>query len=189
MAIDPKTIEEMFKDRREFFQALGECINEWAYIERQIYDLFVAALKTDRALAGSIFWSMPSISMRLSYTRALVDLCLRIEPLKPGEHKTQTEIESKSLFSEIVELLKFRNIIAHQPRASTTERPITIQIDKGVVDSGGKTITIIHPNHEDPKQQFDPIKTETMKEHHSSLLVLAARISLFSNVFGKERLK
>lgn len=178
---DPHTI------RARFFEALGSCINEWAYVEQSVFLLFQSALKTDQDLAAAIFWSFPSISMRMSYTRTVVDLCLRPKTTKALGPLTRVEKEFKSICSDFTKLLEFRNDIAHQPRASTTKRSVVMQMGKGIVDDGGGFDMIIYPNERDTKKKFEPIRTEHMEQNLETVKALNKRLEIFRQDFEKER--
>jgi hypothetical protein len=145
--------------RKLFYASLGECITAWAAIERTLFDIFHVALydylkKSTKKKAALLFWEMPSFHARLSFTSMLVEHCL-----KTGDgSNTEAQKHWKRLNKDLVELHKFRNILAHQP---TAEDEIILAADEDDADAIIWVEEMIIPNKLHQKKSSNRLSIQT----------------------------
>jgi hypothetical protein len=92
-----------------FLRAVGLCITQWAFVDRQFFRLFRFGIgaRTDRA--AIVYYEQHTISRRLNQ----VDRLLKSAFGDAGE--TKFPEEWRKLKHRTDELLPTRNVIAHQP--------------------------------------------------------------------------
>jgi hypothetical protein len=100
-----------------FFTALGLCITDWAYFERELFRLCDFALGADRKRASIVFYRTPNIESRISLTDDLV----KSQAFAKADAGQWTTIRN-----DVRKLLEFRNHIAHQPVTYGGSKPMRI---------------------------------------------------------------
>jgi hypothetical protein len=98
--------EEYEGAEREFLQALGLCVSQWAFVDRQLFRLFRFCLQTATHRAAVVYYSQRTLGQ---HVRA-VDQLLK-ESLTPTHYET----DWRPLRGRFEELIAVRNIFAHQP--------------------------------------------------------------------------
>lgn len=182
------TLAEIRQEEDRFYALMGRCITIWASIEARLYHLFTTALDSPSELTGILFWSFPSFSMRLSYTSALVNECLSAREIaRSQKHLTEKQKLWSDLSTKLKKEYDFRNRLAHQhvPKnriemekdENGEERHLII---KAVTDR-------IIPNPYDPKQNFEPIVSEEIRERISAAQSLDFSLKHFTAMFPSWR--
>jgi hypothetical protein len=93
-------------DKDPFLRVVGECVSLWANLDRGLFDLTKAALKTDDLRTAIVFYSWSNISNHLS----LVDRLM-----KNFLSEINLENDWRPLHKKIRLHLDTRSIYAHQP--------------------------------------------------------------------------
>jgi hypothetical protein len=115
MANDPKppvivklhpSREEYEKAETSFFYALGNCVNRWAFVDRQLYRLCRFGLDLNSRQTAIIYYRDAAFNRRLQ----LVDTSLR--SILP---KAQVVTEWQPLNKRAFDLARTRNIFVHHP--------------------------------------------------------------------------
>jgi hypothetical protein len=94
------------RDLDTFYSLVGDCISQWAFVDRGLFNLCKTALGTDSTRAAIVFYSSPSVANHLS----LVDKLMKYELSGDGFKN-----KWKPLHKLIERHLNTRSIIAHQP--------------------------------------------------------------------------
>jgi hypothetical protein len=132
MAEDPKppvTIkafpppEDVEEAEKRFLHALGLCVSQWAFVDRQLFRLFRLGLQAATHRAAVIYYSQRTLSQRLQF----VDRLMR-QNLSPDDYKSNW----KPLLKRFDELVPVRNIFVHHP----TRRLHTARDGKPVYEYG-----------------------------------------------------
>jgi hypothetical protein len=94
------------KIKKEFFAALGYAINRWAYIERDLFEIFRVLLNTrSDAKAAYLFYKSKTISDHFTMTNVIVKLSINTARLRKW-NKIEKAFNA---------LIPFRNRLAHDP--------------------------------------------------------------------------
>jgi hypothetical protein len=94
------------KEMIEFFYWLGNCVNRWAYVDRQLFHICRFALKVDDRQASLFYYKDRSFDNRVRFVEEAVRIL--IDPPIFG-HFWQP------LRKKMKDLVATRNIIAHHP--------------------------------------------------------------------------
>jgi len=164
--------EEYIAGENAFLCAVGVCITQWAFIDRQLFRLFRRGIGAATFRAAIVYYDQHTISQRLRQVDGLLK-----ELFEPEEHN---ELRSwwDELHKRISDLLPTRNIIAHQPvrRLGTLE--------------GGKPV-YIYGIHIEPYQRYlkktykgmkgkDMLRTEDLNTHAEEAAELHAELASFA---------
>jgi hypothetical protein len=104
------TAKKAHDDAKAFFSTIGQCITAWAFVDRQIYKLFVRLLRINPALAAVLYYQWRTLDNRLNVVDKLV------------KHSVPESVFLKQwrpIKNAIDDLLEVRAIIAHQPPLRT----------------------------------------------------------------------
>lgn len=102
--------EEYEEAEKSFLAAIGLCVNQWSFVDRQLFRLFNLGLKTTRTRAAAVYYRRNSIDQRLTLLKNILEYVLSEDQIK----KLWKPIES-----EFERLVPTRNIIAHHPAKRT----------------------------------------------------------------------
>jgi len=110
------------KEAKEFYFALGCCVNAWAFVDRQLYSLAQFSLKMSDKQTSFFFYQNRAFNQRLHF----VDSALRMAISKEQFDTLWTPAHDRSK-----ELSNTRNILAHHPAkrtamASRDDKPLYI---------------------------------------------------------------
>lgn len=98
----------------EFHQLMGQAIANWAEAEAFLFKIFRAALGVSSQRAAIIFSHARQIEARRQLTDAILATRLPPRPQNGGTEDPDTR-QWRELSKTIQELLRTRNMIAHQP--------------------------------------------------------------------------
>jgi hypothetical protein len=101
--------EEYVEAETAFLRAVGLCITQWAFVDRQLFRLFRFGIGAPTHRAAIVYYGQQSLGRRLNQ----VDDLLRSAFEHPDNEKILEEWQR--LKGGMNELLPLRNIIAHQP--------------------------------------------------------------------------
>jgi hypothetical protein len=104
---------------REFYQRVGQCITEWANVERQLFRLCSFALGTGPERAAIIYYRTPTLDSRLDLVAELIRTKLPRRIKADGGHDHPLVTEWTTIIKYVKALLQTRNFIAHQPHKET----------------------------------------------------------------------
>jgi hypothetical protein len=129
-------------------------------------------LGADAQMAALLFWKIPSLSNRLTYTSMLV-----AGYIQSVDHTRVSHDDWKKLARRISELSSFRNNLAHQPATETSIIPAEDEVDglMMIIPEGQ-----ILPNSLDPhKKDFKPIKIDDLEAHKKDVADIRKRLDDF----------
>ena len=98
--------EEYREAESEFLRALGLCVSQWAFVDRQLFRLFTLGLQAATHRAALIYYTPKTLSQRVQFVDKLLE-----QNLPPEQYKT----EWKPLFDKHDDLIPVRNIFVHHP--------------------------------------------------------------------------
>lgn len=98
--------EEYEAAEQEFLAAIGLCITQWAFVDRQFYRLFNFGLESKRSRSAAIYYRQNSLNQRLTLTSNVLQ-----EALTEADFKELW----KPLYTACEKLIPTRNIIVHHP--------------------------------------------------------------------------
>jgi hypothetical protein len=101
--------EEYVEAETAFLRAVGLCITQWAFVDRQLFRLFRFGIDAPTHRAAIVYYGQQSIGRRLNQ----VDELLK-SAFEHPDNKIFLE-EWQYLKGRMNELLPLRNIVAHQP--------------------------------------------------------------------------
>jgi hypothetical protein len=163
----------------QFFFHLGFAINRWAYIERDLYEIFRYALATDdEAKAAYLFHRAFGIKEHFKMTDNLIARSLSAENL----------ITWEKIKTDLLALIDFRNRLAHEP---------SISIVSAAMDADEESLKRIPPPawelHEarskvlgkKKSKSAPPVTTKDIIGHIESVMKLEEAISQFRSSLPK----
>lgn len=102
--------EEYDAAETEFLEAIGLCVTQWAFVDRQLFRLFNFGLEAKRSRSAAIYYRQNSLDQRLKLTTNILQHAL-----------TDLEFKKswKPLLAEFEKLIPTRNIIVHHPAKRT----------------------------------------------------------------------
>jgi hypothetical protein len=103
--------DEYHEAEVKFFYSLGTCVSRWAFVDRQLFRLFLFALKTDALRSAILYYKQKTLHQRIQY----VDDLLEHTTAKEDFEKIWRPLRNR-LFND---LLPTRNIFVHHPPART----------------------------------------------------------------------
>ena len=87
-------------------RALGLCVSQWAFVDRQLFRLFRLGLQAATHRAALIYYTPKTLSQRLQFVDQLLEQNL------PA---AQCEADWKPLAKKLDDLIPVRNIFVHHP--------------------------------------------------------------------------
>lgn len=102
--------EEYEPAERQFLEAIGLCVTQWAFVDRQLFRLFNFGLGSKRSRSAAIYYRQNSLDQRLKLVTNVFEHALSDEQNKTLWNPTVKAIEK---------LIPTRNIIAHHPAKRT----------------------------------------------------------------------
>jgi hypothetical protein len=102
-----------------FYQLIGKCIKEWAYIENELFHLCEFSLGSGEKQAAVVFYRTPTIGSRLTLVSELLLAKLPQKSRKNGGHDDPLVSGWAKLEKAIGALLPTRNLLAHSPVTPT----------------------------------------------------------------------
>ena len=164
--------EEYLEAETAFLRAVGLCITQWAFVDRQLFHLFRFGIDASTHRAAIVYYGQQSLGRRLS----LVDELLKSAFEHPDD-KTLLD-EWQRLKGRMNELLPLRNIIAHQPvrRLGTSD---------------GKKAVYLYGIYLEPYQRFlkknakgwrgkDAFETDDLIKHSIEVVTLEDDLKVFT---------
>jgi hypothetical protein len=116
--------DEYIEAETAFLRAVGLCITQWAFIDRQLFRLFKQGVGAPTQRAAIVYYDQYSISTHLRQVDEL------LERLLEGDDHKELRKWWKEIREKLYDLLPTRNVIAHQPvrRVGTSDgkRPVYI---------------------------------------------------------------
>jgi len=115
MADEPKlpVIIKAFPKRKEyrhaeerFLRALGLCVSQWAFVDRQLFRLFRLMLGAATHRAAVIYYTPKTLAQRVQFVDKLFE-----QNLSPDQYKDNW----KPLLKKLDTLIPVRNIFVHHP--------------------------------------------------------------------------
>ena len=101
--------EEYVEAETAFLRAVGLCITQWAFVDRQLFRIFRFGIGASTHRAAIVYYEQHSISRRLSQVDTLIK-----NAFEHPDNEGYLE-EWQSLQVRMRELLPTRNLVAHQP--------------------------------------------------------------------------
>jgi hypothetical protein len=103
--------EEYVESETAFLRAVGLCITQWAFVDRQLFRLFRCGIGAATHRAALVYYDQHSMNQRFRQVDSLLN------ELFEGEGETLDELRTwwGEICEKIREHLPTRNIIAHQP--------------------------------------------------------------------------
>lgn len=164
--------EEYIEAETAFLRAVGLCITQWAYIDRQLFRLFKFGLGAEDVRAAIVYYEKNSIGRRLDHVDSLLKNILKNDASKSFISRWQM------LRTHIRKLLPTRNIIAHQPvrRLGTSD---------------GEKAIYIYGIHIEPYERLlnktydglggkDVIETDDLIDHSEQVMKLEEELRVFA---------
>jgi hypothetical protein len=101
---DPSLYQEA---ETAFLREVGNCVTQWAFIDRHIFRLFKISSKTDTIQAAAIYYKSKTLSQRIELADELLRYAIPPEQYR-GEWKRLRHLL-------VDDLIPTRNIIVHSP--------------------------------------------------------------------------
>ena len=98
--------EEYREAENEFLRALGLCVSQWAFVDRQLFRLFRFGLQAATHRAALIYYTPKTLSQRVQSVDRLFEQNL------PAD---QYEADWKPLCKRLDDLIPVRNVFVHHP--------------------------------------------------------------------------
>jgi hypothetical protein len=102
-----------------FYNLIGKCIKEWAYIEDELFHLCKFSLGSGEKQAAIVFYRTPTIDSRLKLVSELLLAKLPQKSRKNGGHDDPLVTRWTKLENAIADLLPTCNLLAHSPVTPT----------------------------------------------------------------------
>jgi hypothetical protein len=163
--------EEYVEAETAFLRAVGLCITQWAFVDRQLFRLFRFGIGASTHRAAIVYYDQHSIGRRLSQVDDLLKSAFE-HPDNKGylEEWQRLQVRTK-------ELLPTRNIVAHQPvrRLGTSD---------------GKKAEYLYGIYLEPYQKFlkknvkglggkDALETDDLIKHSLEVVALEDDLKAF----------
>jgi hypothetical protein len=163
--------EEYVDAETAFLRAVGLCVTQWAFVDRQLFRLFRFGLGTSTHRAAIMYYDQQSIGRRLNS----VDTLLK-SAFEHPDNKSWLE-EWQQFHARTKDMLPIRNVIAHQPV-------------RRVGQSDGKKAIYVYGVYLEPYQRFlkksvkglngkDALQTEDLIKHSLEVLGLENDLKAF----------
>jgi hypothetical protein len=112
------------KDEKEFYEAIGRAITEWAHVEAQLFEIFHASVGGKRHVSLSAYYAALSLQVKLQMTTDALTARLNHEPTNPGFQIIEHPLVKKwdKLDSKIDKASKKRNQLAHYHAVINSEK-------------------------------------------------------------------
>jgi len=98
------------QDQDEFARLIGECIVTWAFVNRELFQLYALHFRGNANSAAAAYFGKRTLAQRLAATEKLLN-----SELSPKLH----DVRWGPLRKDTYELLAVRSVIAHQPPRRT----------------------------------------------------------------------
>ncbi|SRR6266849_1772413 len=159
----------------QFYRIAGYGINQWAHIDRTVFECFHLVLGTTEQKAAIVYYSLLSTSQRVSLTDELLQRACDAPTIK----------EWTELLGQMKILMPIRNILAHQPIVcvSTVQNISHIDSEKKVEIRNWLEVSI------DPKEllrgrrKSRTITVEELQGHVHEVQMLHAKLLAFQSKF------
>ncbi len=170
--------------KREFYQWVGQCITEWANVERQLFRLCNFALGAGPERTAIIYYRTPTLDSRLDLVEELIRTKLPRRIKADGSHDHPLVIEWKTIIKDVKDLLQTRNLIAHHPHKETEH---WVWIDEDLVETTS-WVEIYRAFHERmrKKSKKTSIMAYSLPSHHAQLLKVISDLSKFHDKIHPE---
>jgi len=163
---------------KTFFSILGQCIVEWSFVDRAIFDCFSRFLGTDEKRAAIVYYSNSRFEGRKQLTQELAEVALDDE--KVFANDPSLAADWKHIVSEVARLQPFRTILAHQPVQQTGEIIWDTQAPGGPAVIDAKVlfhVTIEEKEVLRGKKTQRLISREELEQHHKDVVALKVKVS------------
>lgn len=104
-------LEEYHEAEVKFFYTLGTCVSRWAFVDRQLYRLFLFALKADALRSAILYYKQKTLHQRLQYVDDLLEQTVTTEDFEYVWRPLRNRL--------LNDLIPTRNIFVHHPPART----------------------------------------------------------------------
>lgn len=174
LSFDPRTKKVRY-DEEKFLRYLGECVSQWAFLDRALFDLTQTSLGTDDTRTAIVFYHGKTIDNHL----ALVDRLMKHELPESKFLNSWRPLQKK-----IIRHLKTRSIYAHHPIKRT--------------GTGKSKAFYYYSIHIEPAEQLlgkthaglggkDELLAKDLRKHAHSLEKLVKEIWEFHRCFRQNR--
>lgn len=102
--------EEYKPAEKLFLEAIGLCVTQWAFVDRQLFRLFNFGLGTKRSRSAAVYYRQNSLDQRLKLVTNVFENALSDE---------QNQTLWIPMLKTIRKLIPTRNIIVHHPAKRT----------------------------------------------------------------------
>lgn len=172
----PQTMQELGND---FYALMGNCISGWATVEHYLFKVCRSSLGAPTHRAAIVYSRTPTIESRRALTDELVRTVLPPKDRPDGGKDHPDVKEWSAICAEMMELLKVRNRIAHQPMGP--------QIEWEDVEGGDKIgkrelwFEIYASEHEETRKGKRPegLRKEDLEAHATAVWQLKERLAAF----------
>jgi hypothetical protein len=111
---DHSAILALHNEASAFFEALGRCIAEWAFVDEQLFLIFRDCIGLHEQSA-IIYYRTPGLDLRLTLTNEIVISVLPHQESKDGGHDHETVKAWREITKNFRDLLPVRRRLAHHP--------------------------------------------------------------------------
>ena len=171
LSFDPKT-KQVNRDEETFLRLIGECVSQWAFLDRELFKLSQSALGIDELRAAIVFYSWTNIANHL----LLVDRLM-----KHGLSESHFLDKWRPLRKLIGRHLDTRSIYAHQPikRTGTGKKNRAVYFYSIHIEPAEQLIRTGHQGLGGKNE----LLAKDLRKHARSLEKLVAEVSRFRNFF------
>jgi hypothetical protein len=169
--------EEYAESENEFLRALGLCVSQWAFVDRQLFRLFRFGLQAATHRAAIVYYKPKTLQQRIQFVNELLEQNLSAE---------QYRADWKPLWKKLDDLVPVRNIFVHHP----TRRLHTARDGKAVYEYAihiEPYERLLHKNHKGLKGKTE-IDVEDLNKHaeavndlEQALIVLVKKLTTQSH--------
>lgn len=151
----------------DFFSTLGNAVNRWAYVDRQLFRLFRFGMRMDNRQAAVIYYEERAFNRRLARVGTVLKSILPIERYS----------EWKALAKELNGLSHIRNVFAHHPakRYGTSDGTKPVYIWSVHIEPYERLLNRDYAGLEDKEELF----TEDLVKHISDVEATEEKLRKF----------
>ena len=157
--------EDYAEVETEFLRALGLCVSQWAFVDRQLFRLFRYGLQTATHRAATVYYKPKTLQQRIQLVTDLLEQNLPAERFKT---------DWKPLLKKLDDLLPTRNIFVHHP----TRRLATSKDGKAIYEYAihiEPYERLLNRDHKGLKGKTE-IGVEDLKHHAEQVMALESEI-------------
>jgi hypothetical protein len=163
--------EEYLAAETAFLRAIGLCVTQWAFVDRQLFRLFRFGIGASTHLAALVYYEQNTLGQRLRQVHNLLKSQLS------NKGSEQHKLRWQTIYTRLNDLVPTRNIIVHQPVRRTG------------MASKGKAI-YVYGIYIEPYQRYlnkehkglrgkQELKTEDLNQHSIEVAALESDLKTF----------